>query len=146
MLVMDQNLERQDWSMIITFLLLPPSSSFLLVSPWSLEVTARDSFEPDSCPESPLVRELKTEVKVINLNERFDWDLPLGMDDHFNALCTMSTVCSVGTVRTICGQVFSNCHCSQFLEKAFFFICGLFAICSAVMLPRFFYHSLYSVC
>ena len=82
MLVMDQNLERQDSSMIITFLLftrltitfllLPPSSSFLLVSPWSLEVTARDSFEPDSCPESPLVRELKTEVKVINLNESFD--------------------------------------------------------------------------
>ena len=65
MLVMDQNLERQDSSMIITFLLLPPSSSFLLVSPWSLEVTARDSFEPDSCPESPLVRELKIEAKLI---------------------------------------------------------------------------------
>ena len=63
-----------------------------------------------------------------------------------STVCSVCTVCSVGTVCTICGQVFSNCHCSQFLVKAFFFICGLFAICSAVMLPRFFYHSLYSVC
>ena len=41
---------------IVTFRLLPSS---LVVSPCSLEATARESLEPDSCPESPLVRELE---------------------------------------------------------------------------------------